>query len=72
MSLLSDLSHFFRSNLPFVLVPPAGLIWWLLIGLVIMRRHRRFGIAVASTPGAGTVFTVRLPRTAPRHDETAA
>ena len=30
------------------------------------------GIAVASTPGAGTVFTVRLPRTAPRHDETAA
>ncbi|MEI7607589.1 MAG: ATP-binding protein [Rhodospirillaceae bacterium] len=30
------------------------------------------GIAVASEPGAGTVFTVRLPRTAPRHDETAA
>jgi uncharacterized SAM-binding protein YcdF (DUF218 family) len=60
MSLLSDLSHFFRSNLPFVLVPPAGLIWWLLIGLVIMRRHRRFGIAVAST-GLALLYALSMP-----------
>lgn len=46
MSLLNDLSHFFRSVLPLVLVPPVGLMWWLLLGLGIMRRRRGLGIAV--------------------------
>jgi uncharacterized SAM-binding protein YcdF (DUF218 family) len=46
MSLLGDLSHFFRSVLPLALVPPVGLMWWLLLGLGIMRRRRGLGIAV--------------------------
>src|SRR5580692_11104714 len=46
MSLLHDALHFFRSKLPFSLVPPSGLIWWLLIGLVVMRRRRRLGLTI--------------------------
>src|SRR3569623_92490 len=46
MSLLHDALHFFRSTVPFSLVPPSGLIWWLLIGLFIVRRRRRLGLAI--------------------------
>jgi uncharacterized SAM-binding protein YcdF (DUF218 family) len=46
MSILHDFVHFFRSTLPFVLVPPSGLIWWLLLGLLVMRRRRRLGAAI--------------------------
>jgi uncharacterized SAM-binding protein YcdF (DUF218 family) len=46
MSILHDFVHFFRSTLPFVLVPPSGLIWWLLLGLLVMRRRRRLGVAI--------------------------
>jgi uncharacterized SAM-binding protein YcdF (DUF218 family) len=60
MSLLNDLGHFFRSTLPLLLVPPAGLIWWLLLGLVVMRRHRRLGIAIASA-GLGTLYALSMP-----------
>lgn len=46
MSLLHDAFHFLRSTVPFSLVPPSGLIWWLLIGLVVMRRRRRLGLTI--------------------------
>jgi uncharacterized SAM-binding protein YcdF (DUF218 family) len=46
MLLLHDAAHFFRSTVPFSLVPPPGLIWWLLIGLLVMRRWRRLGLAI--------------------------
>lgn len=49
MSILHDFVHFFRSTLPFVLVPPSGLIWWLLLGLLIMHRRRRLGFAITVT-----------------------
>jgi uncharacterized SAM-binding protein YcdF (DUF218 family) len=49
MSVLHDLVHFFRSTVPFVLVPPSGLIWWLLLGLLVMRRRRRLGVAIIVT-----------------------
>src|SRR6201996_3869292 len=48
MSLLQDTALFFRSTVPFSLVPQSGLIWWLLIGLLIMRRRRRLGLTIVA------------------------
>jgi uncharacterized SAM-binding protein YcdF (DUF218 family) len=48
MSLLHDAAHFFRSTVPFSLVPPSGLIWWLLIGLLVTRRRRRLGLTIVA------------------------
>jgi uncharacterized SAM-binding protein YcdF (DUF218 family) len=48
MSILHDLVHFLRSTLPSLLVPPSGLIWWLLLGLALMRRRRRLGVAITA------------------------
>lgn len=60
MSLLIAFGHFLRSDLPSLLIPPAGLIWWLLLGLVVMRRHRRFGLALASI-GLGALYALSMP-----------
>jgi uncharacterized SAM-binding protein YcdF (DUF218 family) len=46
MPLVHDFVHFFRSTVPFSLVPPSGLIWWLLLGFVLMRRRRRLGMTI--------------------------
>src|SRR6201996_7813899 len=46
MSLLQDTALFFRSTVPFSLVPPSGLLWWLLIGLLVMRRRHRLGLTI--------------------------
>jgi uncharacterized SAM-binding protein YcdF (DUF218 family) len=60
MSLLSDLAHFFRTTLPLILVPPAGLLWLMLLGLVVMRRYRRAGVAIASV-GLGALYALSMP-----------
>jgi uncharacterized SAM-binding protein YcdF (DUF218 family) len=60
MSLLHDTAHFFRSTVPFSLVPPSGLIWWLLIGLVVMRRRRRLGLTII-TVSAVLLYALSTP-----------
>ena len=52
MSLLHDGAHFLRSTVPFSLVPPSGLIWWLLIGLAVMRRRTLDALRAATRDGA--------------------
>ena len=49
MSILHDMVHFLRTTLPFVLIPPAGLIWWLVIGAIVARRRRRLGMWIMGT-----------------------
>ena len=49
MPVLHDFVHFVRSTVPFALVPPSGLIWWLILGLAVMRRRRRLGVAIIAT-----------------------
>ena len=60
MSILYDFVHFFRSTVPSSLVPPAGLIWWLLAGLVIMRRRRGLGVAITVT-GFALLYALSMP-----------
>jgi len=57
MSLLHDAVHFLRTTLPFVLIPPAGLIWWLVVGAIVARRHRRTGLWIM---GAGFALLYAL------------
>ena len=40
---LHQLLHFFRAILPLLLIPPAGLLWVVLLGRVIRPRHPRLG-----------------------------
>ncbi len=46
--------------MPFSLVPPSGLIWWLLIGLVVLRRHRRLGLTII-TASAILLYALSTP-----------
>jgi uncharacterized SAM-binding protein YcdF (DUF218 family) len=54
------MAHFFRSTLPFVLIPPAGLIWWIMIGAVVMRRRRRLGRWIVGT-GFALLYALGTP-----------
>ena len=48
MAFLHDFAHFFRATLPILLVPPASLVWILILGLAAMHRHRRLGVVLMS------------------------
>jgi uncharacterized SAM-binding protein YcdF (DUF218 family) len=43
-----------------IFIPPAGLIWWLLLGLAIMRRRRKLGIALAGAAIIG-LYALSMP-----------
>ncbi len=58
--MLNSIEHFFRVNLPILLIPPAGLLWLVLLGLVLMRARRRLGIWVACT-GFALLYLLSLP-----------
>jgi uncharacterized SAM-binding protein YcdF (DUF218 family) len=60
MPLLNDFVHFFRVTLPIIMVPPASLIWILILGLIIMRRRRRLGMAVVLIGVAG-LYVLSMP-----------
>ena len=60
MPLLNDFVHFFRATLPIIIIPPAGLIWILILGLIVMRRRRRLGMAVLLVGLAG-LYILSMP-----------
>lgn len=42
-AMLHQLLHFFRAILPILVIPPAGLLWVVLLGRLIRPRHPRLG-----------------------------
>jgi uncharacterized SAM-binding protein YcdF (DUF218 family) len=60
MSIFHDMAHFFRSTLPFVLIPPVGLIWWLLIGAIVSRRRGRLGMWIMGS-GFALLYALATP-----------
>lgn len=58
--MLQDFIHFLRSNLPILLMPPAGMLWLLLLGAVLGRFAPRAGRIVAGT-GFGVLFILSMP-----------
>ena len=60
MNLAATFLHFFRSILPELLMPPAGLIWLVLAGLTIRLAWRAAGTFLAGVGIAG-LFLLSLP-----------
>jgi uncharacterized SAM-binding protein YcdF (DUF218 family) len=62
MSLPDDFIYFFRTFLPFALMPPAGLLWVVIGGLVIARFRRRLGYGIAIF-GFVSLYILSMPAT---------
>jgi uncharacterized SAM-binding protein YcdF (DUF218 family) len=60
MAALSDFMHFLRSSLPIILMPPAGLLWVVLLGLIVLKPWRRVGIGLIVFAFAG-LYLLSLP-----------
>jgi uncharacterized SAM-binding protein YcdF (DUF218 family) len=60
MEFLSDTFHFFRTVLPELLMPPAGLVWLILAGALIGLANRRAGALLAGL-GAILLFILSMP-----------
>jgi uncharacterized SAM-binding protein YcdF (DUF218 family) len=48
IAIADELGHFIRATLPVFFIPPTGLMFWMMLGLGIMRYRRRIGIALAA------------------------
>jgi uncharacterized SAM-binding protein YcdF (DUF218 family) len=59
-SIMIDLSHFFRSSLPSLLMPPTSFLWLILLGLIVLTRRRRLGAAFIVVGFAG-IYVLALP-----------
>ncbi len=55
-----SLVHFLRVNLPILLIPPAGLLWVVLVGLLLRPFRRRLGGWIAAT-GLILLYLLSLP-----------
>jgi uncharacterized SAM-binding protein YcdF (DUF218 family) len=60
MTAANDFLHFLRSYLPIILMPPTGLLWVMLVGLIVLKARRRLGIALMTVGFAG-LFLLSLP-----------
>jgi uncharacterized SAM-binding protein YcdF (DUF218 family) len=70
MSLAADVAHALRTELPSLLIPPIGLLWPIIAGFALVRRHRLagtmlVGVAIAllyalSTPAVGGALIASL------------
>ncbi len=60
MTALDDFTHFLRSSLPVILMPPTGLLWVVLVGLIVLRPRRRLGVVLIAIGFAG-LYALSLP-----------
>ena len=60
MNAVDDFAHFLRAYLPILLMPPAGLLWVVVLGFIVLKPRRRLGKALLAIGFAG-LFLLSLP-----------
>ena len=60
MHISADIAYFFRTFLPFALMPPAGLLWVVIFGFAIAQIWKRLGYRIAFT-GVALLYLLSTP-----------